>query len=132
MLLWIHICSDVFSYRVQGPLLCRNFSCLLQTGSHRHTGTGLQWPERSLHYLQPWCCTVCLFPPCEWWQLPLKPKDIITKHFLNQWSQIQRKIENCSKKTDVCLRPHEMKMSVLWSSFLISSVLLLHTFSKTF
>ncbi len=81
MLLWIHICSDVFSYRVQGPPLCRNFSCLLQTESHRHTGTCLQWPERSLHYLQPWCCTVCLFPPCEWWQLPLKHKDIINKHF---------------------------------------------------
>lgn len=135
MLLWIHICSDVFSYRVQGPLLCHNFSYLLQTGSHRHTGTCLQWPERSLHYLQPWCCTVCLFPPCEWWQLPLKPKHIINTNIFKRMSQIQRKIQNCTKKTDVPLRPHEIKMGVLWPLFLIYVVLLLHLllhkFAKT-
>lgn len=77
MLLWMLICSAALAYRERGPLLCHNFSGLLQWESHRHTGTGLQLPEQSPHCPQPWCCTVCWFPPSGWWQLPLKHKNII-------------------------------------------------------
>lgn len=106
------ICSAALSYRVRGPLLCHNFSGLLQWESHRHTGTGLQLPEQSPHCPQPWCCRVCWFPPCGWWQLPLKHKHIINT---NIYKLKATNTENCRTAPGITLplRPHEIKMGCL-------------------